>query len=266
MCTRGLISILVPSVTLAWPGTPFRSSLELYVGDVREGPEQCGKAVEGHRELLGNGSFPRSELYAFKALSSREFKNFWWVLRGQHAGTGWSSANHLTVPEASLLAPWGLSLLPPRLAAQGPQCWISLHLPVIWGQWLGTSHLHLSLLILAPQPAGSSLLEGATDDTPVKTGAQGWQPRRVTGDQGRTSHCGFAIIPSSQMPAGDIQDSHTGVVPMSQAPRYIFLSVPFNSAGDTPATSCCKQPRFVGQRPAGPSPGRAVAAKLHGWG
>lgn len=39
---------------------------------------------------------------------------------------------------------------------------------VIWDLWLVISNLHLSLLIFLSQPAGSSLLEVATDDYQVK--------------------------------------------------------------------------------------------------
>lgn len=237
---------------------PFRSSLELQVGDASEGCKQQGNAVEGQRELLGNGSFPRAELYALKALSSQEFKNFWWVLRGQHAGTGRSLANHLTVCKAGLLAPWG------------PPCRTSPYLPVIWGLRLGTSHLRLSLLILPPQLAGSSSLEGATDDYQVKTGAQGWQSWRVTADQGQTWHCGLIIILSYFLDAGwwhtGLSDRHGPYLPGSEGTySYQFLLIALKISQPHPVANshglCARSASL-----SGPSPGRAIAPKLHRWG
>lgn len=52
----------------------------------------------------------------------------------------------------------------------------------------------IPLLILPSLLADSSLLEVGTDDYQVKTGAQGWQLWRVTGDQGQTWHFGFTNV------------------------------------------------------------------------
>lgn len=165
----------------------------------------------------------------------------------------------LTVCEAGLLAPSGPISSSSRAANSGPS---KLNLSV-FACYLGPATWNKPPPFVPFDPAPSCRL--AADDYQVKTGAQEWQPRRVTADQRQTWHCGFTTLPSY---FSDTGWWHTGLTDRQGPYRpgsegtysYQFLLIALKIPQPRPAAnSHAPSGRSASFRA---SPGRALAPKL----